>query len=401
MKKKMSVILAVILTTTLVFGCFTAFATTNQQKLNSVNQKLSSAKKQLNQSKKQEKELSYQINSLSTQINVTAESIIQKENEIEDTKNKIVQKTAELDQKSNEIIKQEKDLNKRLRAMYKNGEVGYLEVLLGSESFSELMNNIDMISRIYKQDEDFMGLLQDEYDELAKTKSELEALDSQLEAQQAQLKVQKQLYESQKNQAEVKKTQVQASIEEQSERIDDLSDEAEQITALIKEEQRRAAEAAARKSQASSGKSTSSSGSTAVYSTKFTGGKFCIPAPSYTRVSSGYGYRIHPISGTRRLHTGIDFAAATGTSCVAAGAGTVIYAGWYSGYGNTVIIDHGGGISTLYGHNSSICVSKGQSVSKGQLIARIGSTGNSTGPHCHFEVRVNGNCVNPSSYLGG
>jgi murein DD-endopeptidase MepM/ murein hydrolase activator NlpD len=116
-------------------------------------------------------------------------------------------------------------------------------------------------------------------------------------------------------------------------------------------------------------------------------------------VTSGYGYRIHPILGKRILHTGIDIAAASGTSIWAADGGTVIYATWVSGYGNTVAIDHGGGISTLYAHQSSMAVSYGQKVKKGQVVGYVGSTGYSTGPHLHFEVRVNGTPVDPMGYL--
>ncbi|MCU1486120.1 MAG: Peptidase, family [Actinomycetia bacterium] len=116
-------------------------------------------------------------------------------------------------------------------------------------------------------------------------------------------------------------------------------------------------------------------------------------------ITSTFGYRIHPIYGDRRLHAGIDLRAATGTSVLSAGAGTVVFAGWKSGYGNTVIIDHGGQIATLYGHNSSLAVSVGDTVKRGERIAAAGSTGNSTGPHVHFEVRVGGTPVDPMKYL--
>ncbi len=123
------------------------------------------------------------------------------------------------------------------------------------------------------------------------------------------------------------------------------------------------------------------------------------PAPGNGRVSSPFGYRIHPIFHTKKLHTGIDIPASTGSSIVAASSGTVIHSGWLGGYGNVVMIDHGGGIVTLYAHNSSLTVSKGQSVSRGSLIAKAGSTGNSTGPHLHFEVRQNGKYIDPLPWV--
>jgi murein DD-endopeptidase MepM/ murein hydrolase activator NlpD len=116
-------------------------------------------------------------------------------------------------------------------------------------------------------------------------------------------------------------------------------------------------------------------------------------------VTSSFGYRVHPIYGDRRLHAGVDFRAATGTSVLAAGNGTVAFAGWKSGYGNTVIIDHGGRIATLYGHNSALAVHVGQTVKRGQRIAAAGATGDATGPHVHFEVRVSGTPVDPMKYL--
>ena len=127
-------------------------------------------------------------------------------------------------------------------------------------------------------------------------------------------------------------------------------------------------------------------------------GKYVWPCPSYSRISSGYGNRTCPFHG-KEFHDGVDLAAASGAPILAFGPGTVTKSGWYGGYGNCVMIDHGGGIVTLYGHNSSIKVSVGQRVSRGQTIALIGSTGNSTGPHCHFEVRINGKTTDPLDYI--
>ncbi len=130
----------------------------------------------------------------------------------------------------------------------------------------------------------------------------------------------------------------------------------------------------------------------------YRGGKFLWPTNSYV-LTSYFGYRVHPIFGTTRFHSGVDIGASYGAPVYAAADGVVIYAGWYYGYGNTVIIDHGSGISTLYAHCSVLNVYKGQTVYKGQIIARVGSTGNSTGPHLHFEVQINGRPVNPLNYL--
>ena len=131
----------------------------------------------------------------------------------------------------------------------------------------------------------------------------------------------------------------------------------------------------------------------------YAGGTFCWPSESSTRVTSEFGMRIHPILKVNKMHTGIDIGAAAGTNVLAANSGTVIKAGWNNSYGNVIMIDHGGGIVTLYAHNSKLLVSTGDVVSRGQVIALVGSTGNSTGPHIHFEVRVNGEYQNPRNWL--
>ena len=129
------------------------------------------------------------------------------------------------------------------------------------------------------------------------------------------------------------------------------------------------------------------------------GGQFTWPCPSTQYITSTFGNRYHPVLKTWKYHTGLDIGGSSGSNIVAAADGTVILASVYGGYGNCVMIDHGSGIVTVYGHASSLLVSAGQNVTKGQVIARVGSTGISTGPHLHFEVRVNGEYVNPLSYL--
>ena len=123
------------------------------------------------------------------------------------------------------------------------------------------------------------------------------------------------------------------------------------------------------------------------------------PAPQYTRISSYFAGRIDPITGKKSNHGGLDLAAPGGSPILAANSGTVIIAGYHYSYGNYVVIDHGGGVSTLYGHSSKLLVSRGQKVSRGQQIAKVGTTGRSTGNHLHFEVRINGQRVDPLPYI--
>ncbi|MNJ49417.1 Murein DD-endopeptidase MepM [compost metagenome] len=190
--------------------------------------------------------------------------------------------------------------------------------------------------------------------------------------------------------------QYHAEIEES----DDISEEQEQL--LIELATKRAAlEKEKNKLKAAQvytyKRSSSSSGSGGF---KGNGGAMALPV-SGARLSSGYGTRVHPISGQVKKHTGVDLAAPQGTDIKAAEGGVVIVAEWWSGYGNTVIIDHGDNLWTLYGHirNGGIKVEKGEQVKRGQKVAEVGSTGNSTGPHLHFEVRINGSPVDPSPYL--
>ena len=131
----------------------------------------------------------------------------------------------------------------------------------------------------------------------------------------------------------------------------------------------------------------------------YTGGTFRWPTDQTTLVTSDYSMRTHPTLGVYKQHTGIDIGASYGTDVLAGGDGTVLISGWNNAYGWMVVIDHGGGVTTLYGHNSKLLVSAGEQVSRGQVIAKVGSTGYSTGPHIHFEVNVNGSPVNPWNYL--
>lgn len=198
--------------------------------------------------------------------------------------------------------------------------------------------------------------------------------------------------------ADEKRT-VLAGLEANRDTAQALIDELEAESALIEQELAAvaAAAAAAAAAEAAAAAGTAGSSPSGTAGVVAGSGRFILPISG--RISSEYGYRIHPISGVRKLHAGMDISAGSGTPIGAAGPGTVIFAGWRGGYGNAVIIDHGGGIATLYAHQSRLAASTGQSVSTGQIIGYVGSTGYSTGPHLHWEVRVNGTPVNPRGYL--
>jgi len=205
------------------------------------------------------------------------------------------------------------------------------------------------------------------------------------------------------------KGEVVARKEEFESHLNDLEAESAAIAETLKRRQAEAAAAAAAARAATtttapgapattgSGSATTAPAAAAATPAKAPG-RLLTPVPG-APITSPYGYRIHPIYGTSRLHTGIDYGASEGTPIRASADGVVVSASWFGGYGNATIIDHGGGIATLNGHQSSMSVSAGQRVTQGQTIGRVGCTGDCTGPHTHFEVRVNGDPVNPANYL--
>ncbi len=307
---------------------------------------------------------------------------------------------AQIVQTQNEIVKMEaylktrqNVLNRRVRAIYMHGQLNYLEVILGANSFSDFANRVELLKRVIRSDYNLILEIQKQKAAIEAKKAQLEEDKRQLDALAAEAeKTQKEIaakkVEQQKVLDAAKSNKAAAAQMEQ-----DLNAQLASVRNLI--QQRLAAAEAARQAaqQASSDEGGGGSDDNYVQGTGAMGW------PCSGPITSPFGYRTHPIFGTTIFHAGIDIGVDYGTPIHAADSGVVVYSGWISGYGNAVIIDHGGGVSTLYGHNQSLAVSEGQSVSKGSVIAYAGSTGNSTGPHCHFEVDVNGSPVNPMGYL--
>lgn len=314
---------------------------------------------------------------------------------------------AQIAQTQNEIVKMEAYLktrqdvlNRRVRAIYMHGQLNYLEVILGANSFSDFANRVELLKRVIRSDYNLILEIQKQKAAIEAKKAQLEEDKRQLdalaaEAEKTRQEIAKKKAEQQKVLDAAKSNKAAAAQMEQ-----DLNAQLASVRNLI--QQRLAAAEAARQAaqqQAAQQQAASDDEGGGGSDDNYVQGTGAMGWPCSGPITSPFGYRTHPIFGTTIFHAGIDIGVDYGTPIHAADSGVVVYSGWISGYGNAVIIDHGGGISTLYGHNQSLAVSEGQSVSKGSVIAYAGSTGNSTGPHCHFEVDVNGSPVNPMGYL--
>ena len=296
----------------------------------------------------------------------------------------------------------------RVRAMEENGNFGFLALVLNAGSLGELLTAMDDIGEIMESDR----RLEDEYiaarEHTEEVKAEYEAYKEELEAKQATLRAEQVELQRQIDEATELITKLAEDIEGNAEELaklqaaqDEAQKEIDQKVAELErqraeEEERRRQEAAAN-NPSNGGGGGSSSGGGSVTGT----GSFTWPCPSCTYITSRVGYRWHPVSGQWKYHSGLDIGAAYGASIVAADGGTVTIAGVNGGYGNCVMIDHGNGYYTLYGHMSSIAVSLGQTVSKGSTIGYVGSTGVSTGPHLHFEVRQGTTILDPENWFTG
>ena len=284
---------------------------------------------------------------------------------------------------------------KRVRDIYINGRLSYLDVVIGSKDFSDFANRLEVLKRIIDSDITLIN-------EIKKERAEIEAHKQKLETDRAKLVELEKAALAKQAEIEQKKAERNVVLQKaQNDRatamqaIEELNASSAQVSAMLKE--RQAARAAAAAAAAAAAQTSAGQGQGA--SDNWVQGTGQLGWPVSGEITSPYGYRVHPIWGTTIYHSGIDIGVDEGTPVHAADGGVVVWSGWMGGYGYAVVIDHGNGLSTLYGHNSELAVDEGQSVAKGQVISYAGSTGNSTGPHVHFEVRVNGDPVDPMGYL--
>lgn len=328
------------------------------------------------------------IYALDAQIDLTELDIAATEDIIETLEDDIVDKTAEIDETQAELDHQTALFETRMRVMYENGSLTYLDVLLSATSFSDMLTRLEQVSQIMEFDREVIQSVQELKEQLEQQKAELEeakteqeTYKAELEEKQAELDAQRAEYQEVVDKLEADQEEKERQIKEIEGEMDEIDDE---LARIAKEEAAKAAAAAGK-----------SSGS---YKYNLKSGELLWPCPVYNRISDSYGWRFHPIYKTQKFHKGTDVASGAGNPVIAAKGGTVSKSYYSSSYGNYIVINHGGGLMTAYAHLNSRLVQVGDKVSAGQKIGTVGSTGASTGNHLHYEVYVNGSTVNPLSY---
>ena len=363
---------------------------------------LDSIQQQVNQQNAAKADAETVIGSVSEQLRQIEEQLRQATAELGTIKEQRVSVENDITLNERQLAEAQKRLEgretvfyKRVRDIYINGRLSYIDVVIGSKDFSDFANRLEVLKRIIDSDITLIN-------EIKKERAEIEAHKQKLETDRAKLVELEKAALAKQAEIEHKKAERNVVLQKaQNDRatamqaIEELNASSAQVSAMLKE--RQAARAAAAAAAAAAAQTSAGQGQGA--SDNWVQGTGQLGWPVSGEITSPYGYRVHPIWGTTIYHSGIDIGVDEGTPVHAADGGVVVWSGWMGGYGYAVVIDHGNGLSTLYGHNSELAVDEGQSVAKGQVISYAGSTGNSTGPHVHFEVRVNGDPVDPMGYL--
>lgn len=392
-----------------------------QSELNAAQQKIDKISAQKKDTEEYISALDSKIQVLQDKIDVLQDDVDVLQGEIDGIQSEIADAESDIDKIQAEIDRKQKEFDKlfeeycqRLRAMYMSGSVSNIEVLLTSTDISSILTRSQMINSVAKKDSDDLDALMKKMDEIEKDKASLEKEREELKENKAKLVKNRNKVQSNIDDIASSKKELDDKVDEANTLMKKLSGQATEYMETISSNKKEIAAVEAEiqaiiAANTSSGSGYTGSGNS---SGKQPGGRvsgamqnssngsggysgsFCYPS-SYHSVSGNY-----PNYSNGRYHGGVDFPCPVGTTVVASGSGKVIFAGWNpGGYGNLVMIDHGNGLVTLYGHNSRVISGVGDYVSKGQAIAKSGNTGRSTGPHIHFEVRVNGTRVSPWNYL--
>ena len=363
-----------------------------------IQSRINSTQSKLNSLSKQKKDTQEYINTLQEKISLLQDKISNLESdksalqsEIDATQAKIEKTAADIEETQRQIDQKQKEFDatyaeycQRLRAMYISGSASTLEVLLTCSDLSSLLTRSEMIKSVSQQDSATLDSLMKKMEEIEAQKQKLEEKRNQLNADKKSLESDKAALQKNINDISSTKADLDSEAAECNAQMRKLSKQSSEYQEAIETDQKQLQQVQNDIRAAIAAAGSHGSGN----------GRLRYPTDSRS-ISAGY-----PNYSSGRYHGGIDFPVSTGSNVYAAASGTVILVKYLNySYGRYLIIDHGDGLSTLYAHNSQILVSVGDKVSAGQVVAKSGSTGNSTGPHCHFEVRVNGSQVNPLNYL--
>lgn len=386
-------------------GCVATFSTGDSDSVVHAMTK-QEAEDQKNEAQENEKEAKGVLESLEAQQNKIVQEVADLDAQATEIQTQITKQEAQSDDLKQEISETQKKLDEaqkaedeqyeamkqRIQYLYEEGEVEYMDALLSSMSFSDILNKSEYIDQMSEYDQKQLA-------KLVKTKNEIAQYESDLQADLRQV-------ESLKTDLQNNQTQLQALIDQKQEQLSVYDDDVEAQKSLMAKftAQREAAEKLiAQLSRQEAGKAGTNSVYTPdgkVYDTSKYAGRFMWPVSTGGVITDEFGYRDAPTAGASTYHQGLDIGCDYGTDIVAAEDGTVILSSYNGGGGNMVMISHYDGICTVYMHNSQLCVNVGEKVVKGQVIAKAGSTGVSTGPHCHFGVSIDGTYVNPHDFLG-
>lgn len=385
MRKILCIVLAFIISSFSIFTCVLAEETntSNTTDAKSLKQQQEELQNQIDEANGELENVQNELSENLQQVQKLDEKIASSQTELDELNAKITELQTSIDQVGAELQKaeesynsQKKLLDDRLVEIYEEGEIQYLDVLLSSKNMSEFLSTYFLVTELVDYDKQLL-------EDMGEKKHEIELSKEKLDNEQEEL-------------ATIKANQTKtAKIVENTKTVREnfiakLSEEEKQIQSQIDEYNRQFDEVNAEILKlAMDG-----------IDTQYIGGELAWPVPGYTRITSKYGMRTHPITGIYKLHTGVDIGAPMGANFVAANDGIVVKAGYNGAYGNMVIIDHGGGIQTLYAHGSEITVNVGDTVKRGEtVVLKVGSTGYSTGAHAHFEVRINGVTTDPLPYI--
>ena len=410
MKNRLKIITAIMLTLIFCMQPVCNVQATEESNLSEAQQEkktlendLQKAKELIDSLKGSKEDIQSEVEKLDKQLNEISGKVKELESQLSKKRQEIANTESALNKAKEQEKKQYRNMKKRIQFMYENGQTSYVEMLLSADSFTDFLNAVEYITQISQYDRKMLKEYQNMQVTIADTQKTLETDYASLQSLQAKVQEEKQAVAALES----------AKKGELNDVADDLTDaqtvakayEAEiqaqnEVIVQIQAAQKRAAEQQAAQHQADAARENQNTAqNTTPSGNGQSTGSMMWPCPSSKRVTSDYGPRTSPTNGASSNHKGIDIGAAYGADIVAADGGTVLVATYSSSGGNYVIIDHGGGLCTVYMHASSLTVSAGQTVSKGQVIAKVGSTGISTGNHLHFGVTLNGVYVSPWGYV--